>query len=445
MRTCAGLWPRFKSTATNNPWKTVPDTCIMPKNNKNEQLKGPSMDTPDRERVAHFTQPVRQILIMFIILAVVMVGGYFIYPRVAGVFLANPFLNGLILAVFVAGVLACFWQVIQLVSSVSWIESFAQGQEGQEEFRAPRLLASLAALLRSRGARMQISSSSSGTILDSVATRMDEARDITRYIVNLLIFLGLLGTFYGLATTIPGVVETIQSLRVDEGESAADVFSNLLGGLESQLDGMGTAFASSLLGLAGSLVVGLLELFAGHGQNRFYRELEEWLSTITRVSFSSGEGEGGGFDQGVVATVLDHMVEQIDSLQGLFIQAEEGRKATSERIDGLSERLSRLTDRLDSAADPTPALNTVAAGQSELITLMREKAAADEDIDPESRMRLRSIDVQLLKILEEMAAGREDSVAALRSEIGEVTRTLQRISGDRGGNAARGARPRRGE
>lgn len=387
------------------------------------------MDTPDRERVAQFTQPVRQIATMFVLLGIVLVLGYMIYPSVSSVFLANPYLNGVILGVFFVGVLACFWQVIQLVSSVSWIESFAKGREGHEDFRAPRLLASLAALLRTRGARMQISSASSGTILDSVATRMDEARDITRYIVNLLIFLGLLGTFYGLATTIPGVVETIKSLRVEEGQSAADVFSNLLGGLESQLDGMGTAFASSLLGLAGSLVVGLLELFAGHGQNRFYRELEEWLSTITRVSFSSGEGEGGGFDQGVVATVLDHMVEQIDSLQGLFIQSEEGRKATTDRIDALSERVMRLTERIDATVDPTDALNRVAQGQAELISLLHAQAQENEDIDPESRMRLRSIDVQLLKILEEMAAGREDSVAALRSEINEVTRTLQRISG----------------
>ncbi len=400
------------------------------------------MDTPDRERVAQFTQPVRQILTMFVILGLVMAGGYVLYPRVASVFLANPYLNGVILAVFVVGVLACFWQVIQLISSVSWIESFAQGREGHEEFRAPRLLASLAALLRSRGARMQISSSSSQTILDSVATRMDEARDITRYIVNLLIFLGLLGTFYGLATTIPGVVETIKSLRVEEGQSAVDVFSNLLGGLESQLDGMGTAFASSLLGLAGSLVVGLLELFAGHGQNRFYRELEEWLSAITRVSFSSGEGEAGGFDQGVVATVLDHMVEQIDSLQGLFIQAEEGRKATTERLDALSERVMRLTERLDTAADSNDALNRVAHGQAELLTLMRGKAEEDEDIDPESRMRLRSIDVQLLKILEEMAAGREDSVAALRSEISEVTKTLRRLGGERRPSNIRDRKPK---
>ena len=386
------------------------------------------MDTPDRERGVQFTQPVRQILLMLIILALIGFGAYLIYPAVSSVFLANPFLNGIILGVFVLGVFACFWQVFQLITSVSWIEKFARGR-GADESSAPRLLASLAALLRSRGARMQISASSSKTILDSVGTRMDESRDITRYIINLLIFLGLLGTFYGLATTIPGIVETIRSLNVQEGQSSQDVFSNLIGGLESQLAGMGTAFASSLLGLAGSLVVGLLELFAGHGQNRFYREMEEWLSTITRVGFSSGEdGAGGGFDQSVVATVLDHMVEQIDSLQGLFLQGETSRANTDERVLNMTKAVNRLTDRLDTAIDPTDALNRVAEGQEKLLAYMIQEKTNEEGIDPESRMRLRSIDVQLLKLLDELKDGRAASVSQISAELGQVTHALRQLT-----------------
>ena len=123
-----------------------------------------------------------------------------------------------------------------------------------------------------------------------MATRIDEDQEITRYLSNTLIFLGLLGTFYGLATTVPALVETIRGLTPQEGESGADIFVRLQEGLESQLGGMGTAFSSSLLGLAGSLAVGLLELFAGHGQNRFYREMEEWLSGMTRVGMADGEG-----------------------------------------------------------------------------------------------------------------------------------------------------------
>ncbi|MEP3346883.1 MAG: biopolymer transporter ExbB [Litoreibacter sp.] len=389
------------------------------------------MDTlAEREHAPQFTQPVRQIMVMLIILGLVVFGGYLIYPAVSSVFLSSPYLNGVILAVFFVGVLACYWQVLQLISSVSWIESFAQDRADHDEFRAPRLLASLAGLLRSRGARMQISSGSSRTILDSVATRMDEARDITRYIVNLLIFLGLLGTFYGLATTIPGVVDTIRSLNVEEGESGAKVFGELMNGLESQLAGMGTAFASSLLGLAGSLVVGLLELFAGHGQNRFYREMEEWLSTITRVGFSAGEGESsGGFDQGVVATVLDHMVEQIDSLQGLFVQGEAGRVASAEKLDGLTSSLQTLTNRLDMSIDPTEALNRVADGQERLLAKLSEKV--DDDIDPESRMRLRSIDVQLLKVLEEMSAGRQESMSQMHGDLAQVTQAVRQLTRER--------------
>jgi len=291
---------------------------------------------------------------------------------------------------------------------------FARGR-GADEHSAPRLLASLAALLRSRGARMQISSSSSKTILDSVGTRMDESRDITRYIINLLIFLGLLGTFYGLATTIPGIVDTIRSLNVQEGQSSQDVFSNLIGGLESQLAGMGTAFASSLLGLAGSLVVGLLELFAGHGQNRFYREMEE-------------DGAGGGFDQSVVATVLDHMVEQIDSLQGLFLQGETSRAATDERVLNMTKAVNRLTDRLDTAIDPTDALNRVAEGQEKLLAYLIQEKTNEDGIDPESRMRLRSIDVQLLKLLDEMQDGRAATVSQISADLGQVTHALRQLT-----------------
>ncbi|MGD9861775.1 MAG: biopolymer transporter ExbB, partial [Pseudodonghicola sp.] len=235
----------------------------------------------DREARPHFSQPVRQIMFMLIASGLAGFGAFVALPSVLPVFLANLYLNGFIAVVFAIGVLACFWQVTQLIGSVRWIERFVAGEAG--DMRPPQLLAPLASLLRSRGARMQLSSTSSRSILDSVAQRIDEEREITRYIANLLIFLGLLGTFYGLATTVPAVVDTIRSLAPREGEEGVAIFNRLMTGLEAQLGGMGVAFSSSLLGLAGSLLVGLLELFAGHGQNRFYRELEEWLSSITRL------------------------------------------------------------------------------------------------------------------------------------------------------------------
>lgn len=261
------------------------------------------MDQPDIEAEPQFSQPVRQVLMMLLVLGLTGFGAFVALPRVLPVFQTNPYLNGFIAFVFVIGVLACFWQVWQLIQSVRWLEDFARKRDSGLQIQAPLLLAPLATLLRSRGKRMQINTTSTRSILDSVATRIDEAREITRYIVNLLIFLGLLGTFYGLATTVPALVDTIRGLAPEDGETGTEVFSRLMSGLDTQLSGMGVAFASSLLGLAGSLVVGLLELFAGHGQNRFYRELEEWLSSITKLGFSSGDSESGG-DMGTAASSL---------------------------------------------------------------------------------------------------------------------------------------------
>ncbi|MBC7142038.1 MAG: biopolymer transporter ExbB, partial [Rhodobacteraceae bacterium] len=366
------------------------------------------MDKPMREAEPFFAQPVRQVTMMLLVSALVGAGAYVAYGPIVSIFIANPWLNGLILGVFVLGVLTCFWQVGQLMRSVSWIEGFAAHRPGHEITIAPRLLAPLAALLRSRGPRAgQISNSSARSILESVATRIDEARDITRYLASLLIFLGLLGTFYGLAITVPAVVDTIRALAPQEGESSAQVFDKLMGGLEKQLGGMGTAFSSSLLGLAGSLVVGLLELFAGHGQNRFYRELEEWLTSFTRLSFTSGEGEGA-FDQEAVAGVLDHMAGQVETLQGILERTDAGRAAVNERLEAVASSVSALTARLETETGSNAQLSRIADGQDRLVALI-EKNSQDIRIDggdAESRMRLRSIDVQMLKLLEEVAAGR---------------------------------------
>ena len=366
----------------------------------------------ERERRPQFSQPVRQVVMMLIALALAGAGAVMALPRVMPVFEANPYLNGFIAFVFVIGVLATFWQVLQLINSVRWIERFA-AEITTDEDRAPSMLAPLASLLRSRGARMQLGSSSTRSILDSVAERIDEAREITRYIVNLLIFLGLLGTFYGLATTVPAVVDTIRSLAPQEGEEGIAVFNRLMTGLEAQLGGMGVAFASSLLGLAGSLIVGLLELFAGHGQNRFYRELEEWLSSFTRVSFSSGE-EGVG-DSNLVAGVLDTMAEQMDALQAMFVQTAESRAEVDGKLSRLVDTIDDMNRRQDDVSSISGALERVALGQETLTELMR--AHGDVGIDAESRMRLRSIDVQMLRILEELSAGRQESLAELRKDI----------------------------
>ena len=390
------------------------------------------MDQPDRTVEPHFSKPTFQILQMLVVLGLVTAVGYVALPQVLPVFTANPELNGFIFFVFVLGVAATFGQVLSLFRSVRWIEGFAGLREGHDANNPPTLLAPLASLLRERGAHGQISSASASSILDSVATRVDEGREITRYIVNLLIFLGLLGTFYGLATTVPAVVDTIKSLDLGSGESSIDVVSRLMDGLESQLGGMGVAFASSLLGLAGSLVVGLLELFASHGQNRFYRELEEWLSSITRVGFSAGESEGG--DMSVLGAAFEHMSGQLEQLRQTMAVSGAGQGGGD--TAALSEAMHRMADRLDAQDTATQALLRIAEGQERLIAQLSDGGGLDGGMDAESRMRLRSIDVQMLRILEEISAGRQESMTELRTELNGIARALRRIGKAAEGEAA---------
>ncbi|TQS73367.1 biopolymer transporter ExbB [Rhodobacteraceae bacterium] len=384
---------------------------------------------PKTKLTPQFSQPVRQSLMMLIVLGLVGTGGVFAYARIYPIFLANPWLNGVIAGAFVFGVLACFWQVLQLMKAVSWLESFAADRPGRPDHRAPSMLAPLAALLGTRQ-RNRIANTASRSILESVASRIDEGRDITRYISGLLIFLGLLGTFYGLATTVPAVVDTIRALAPQEGESGLSVFDNLMSGLESQLGGMGTAFSSSLLGLAGSLVVGLLELFVTHGQNRFYRELEEWLSSITRLSFAAGDGEG---EASAVAEILDHMAEQMEKLQQMFAAAETSRRQVDGSLGQMAYALETLTDRLgqevSSRAAQSEALSRMAAGQEGLVEALDTVAAyygSDQTMQNETelRQRMRSIDEQMSRMLEEVSAGRQETMAELRNDFAAMTRAI---------------------
>ena len=390
------------------------------------------MQRPETEPGTTFSQPIRALTTMLVVCILVAAGAWLIHGMVFNIIRTNPLLNGLIALVFLLGVATCFWQVLILAQSVSWIENFVRQAPGAAAAAPPRLLAPLASLLRSRGAmKMTISSSSGRSILESVAQRIDEARDITRYLINLLVFLGLLGTFWGLATTVPAVVETIRSLAPQEGESGLDIFGKLMGGLESQLGGMGTAFSSSLLGLAGSLVVGLLELFAGHGQNRFYRELEEWMSSITRIGLGA-DSDGDG-DQSAVAQVLDYMTGQMESLQDLYLRSDVARTGMDERLGALAAAVDRLAARAEAeqaqatqqAASLATVMTRLAEGQERLIAAM---GTAESGVDVEARMRLRSIDTQLLRILEEMSAGRQEAVADLRADMAGLTAAIRYLN-----------------
>ena len=378
----------------------------------------------EQEVELHFSQPIRQVLLMLSVLALTSAGTVVAAPRVLAVFTANLWLNGFILFVFFVGVISCFVQVVQLIKSVRWIEEFVNKPD-KGSAKAPQLLAPLATLLRSRGASIQISSSSSQSILESVSTRVEEAREITRYIVNLLIFLGLLGTFYGLATTVPALVETIRSLAPQEGETGFEVFTRLMSGLEGQLSGMGVAFASSLLGLAGSLVVGLLELFAGQAQNRFYRELEEWLSTITSFNVTVDEGNSST-DNTILLGIFERLGDQIELMERFLNKDQSTMAPTDREFAILQDKFVKVMDENKSNLENL--IDNFTKSQKKLLDFLKSKESVEGGIDAESRMRLRSIDVQMLHISEEIAVGRQEAIKAIREEIANLADSLQSTS-----------------
>ena len=221
-------------------------------------------------------------MLVFLILAAFVVA--ILAHQVREAFLTNPGLNGVILAVLAIGIAHAFRQVMRLYPEVTWVNEFRISDPGLAHTRRePTLLAPMATMLRDRRGTLSLSTTSMRTIMDSIGSRLDEARDTGRYMTGLLVFLGLLGTFWGLLDTITAVGKAITELDTKGGESAR-MFEELKTGLAAPLRGMGTAFSASLLGLAGSLILGFLDLQASHSHNRFYNELEEWLSGITELA-----------------------------------------------------------------------------------------------------------------------------------------------------------------
>ena len=383
-----------------------------------------------------FSQPTRQTALMIFVLLCVFFIAYLLFPAVAPIFLSSPYLNGVIIGVFILGVLACFWQVFILVSSVYWIEGFVSERPGHEIAKPPRILAPLEALLRDKQSRRNINPLSARSILDSVATRLDEVRDITRYIINLLIFLGLLGTFYGLATTVPAVVETIKSLAPKEGQTGLEVFEGLMVGLESQLGGMGTAFASSLLGLAGSLVVGLLELFAGHGQNRFYMELEEWLSSISKIGQSFYETENPNVPISSSESVINSFENKLNHLIELLENNGNQSFNNQIQINELTKSIEKLilnekevsNSSYDNGVYNQTDLNTLINNQDNLVNLIRNFVEIEKNSENEFRSRVRNMDVQLAKIFNELKTGRQDNLSELREDFTILSNAIIRLS-----------------
>lgn len=273
------------------------------------------------------------ILSMVIFLIIVAFLAAVLMRQIHTFFVTNPGLNGLILFVLLVGVLLAFGQVLRLLPEIRWVNSFRDG-EHDGATRPPVLLAPMRALIGRRQS-MALTTASMRSILDSIATRLDESRDISRYLIGLLVFLGLLGTFWGLLETVGSIGKTIQSLDPGSG-STTDVLDSLKAGLQAPLSGMGTAFSSSLFGLSGSLILGFLDLQAGRAQNRFYTELENWLSSVTDLNSDlTPEDNMGG---------MRNLAEHVQNLQG----GEASSQRTSAALANLAEGIQGLVKSMRS-------------------------------------------------------------------------------------------------
>ncbi len=227
------------------------------------------------------TRPIKTILWMSIFTVVIAVGAVLLSDTLHHAYSSNVIFNSIILGVLIIAIAINFRQVLQLYPEIEWIEAYQGNALGLSSSR-PKLLSSMARMLEGKE-DMAMSTTSMHTILDSIRGRLEDSRDLSRYLIGVLVFLGLLGTFWGLMATVSAVGSLISEMSVEANNGAA-IFENLKTSLSEPLAGMGVAFSSSLFGLSGSLIVGFLDLQAGHSQNRFVNELEEWLSSSTRIS-----------------------------------------------------------------------------------------------------------------------------------------------------------------
>ena len=369
------------------------------------------------------TSPQRFItrMALFLVLAALVVAEA--YDVVFRIFMYNPFLNGLILGVLLVGIVYIFRRAFSLKPEIRWIEAFRTQQPGFSLQAAPRLLAPVAGVLgeQERRGRVRLQAMSVRYLLDSVSARLDESRDIARYLIGLLIFLGLLGTFWGLLQTINSVSTVISGLSVGEGDIVT-LFDDLKAGLAAPMAGMGTAFSSSLLGLAGSLILGFLDLQANQAQNSFYNEMEEWLSSLTRLGGAEPLHAGGDVNvPAYVQALLEQTAENLESLQRAVARSEENQSSIHSGLIALTERLSALGDQI---ATEQALLGRLIGSQEELRPIVARLVEGDSGIDEATRNHIRNMDVYLARLLDESVQGRSQMTHELRSEIKMVARTI---------------------
>ncbi|MBV8406929.1 MAG: flagellar motor protein MotA [Alphaproteobacteria bacterium] len=368
------------------------------------------------------SSPLPYLIRMLLFLVAVAVLAWVLLTDLLRVFLHTPILDGVILGVLVIGIFFVMRQVIALWPEVTWMRRFQHREEGAPplETHSIDLLAPLGVMLGERRGDLRLSPTATRALLDGIATRLDERRELTRYLIGLLIFLGLLGTFWGLLETIGAVADAIAGLQVSSSD-ATQMFAQLKSSIEGPLKGMSTAFGASLFGLSGSLVLGFLELQASQAQGRFHTELEEWLAGATRLS-SGVHIEG---EQGVPAYVealLERTADGLDDLTRTLRRAEETREATASANAVLAERFSALAEAM--------------RGQQALLARMAEQSidlrsaleriadrAAGGDRE-EIAAHQRNVEIHLARLVEETARSRTALADELRGEFRLLARTI---------------------
>jgi hypothetical protein len=358
-----------------------------------------------------------------------------LWDRILAAFWHNAPLNSFILAVLAVGIIYLFWQVIRLNADISWIENFRTGGHRLSTAQ-PKLLAPMAAMLKDKsGGKLSLSAMATRTLLDGIGARQDESREISRYLGSLLIFLGLLGTFWGLLGTINAVATAISEMKVSSSGDPASMFESLKQSLEGPLNGMGVAFSASLFGLSGSLLLGYLDLQAGQAQNRFFNELEDWLSGQTKIG---GGGPLMDSEQPVPAYIqalLEQTAESLGELQRTISRSEDNRHQSAAGFKMLADQLMALTDQLRSEQT---FLQRLADTQNETRMFLQRlgdaAAGGGFGIDANSRNHLRNIDALLNRLADDVAQGRTIAVQDLRSEIKVLTRTIAVAAGLERGN-----------
>ncbi len=376
------------------------------------------------------TRPRRYLVRMGLFLGAVIAAAAMLAEPLADAFLANAPLNGLIIGALLLGIIYNFRQVLMLGPEVDWIVHFrADGSFAAARARPPKLLAPMATMIGERKGRLSLSTMAMRSLLDGIFSRLDESRDLSRYTIGLLIFLGLLGTFWGLLQTIGSIADVIGGLSL-EGSDLADVFGDLKRGLEAPLAGMGTAFSSSLFGLGGSLVLGFLDLQAGQAMNRFYNDLEEWLSGVTRLSSGALSGDGEQSVPAYVQALLEQTAESLDGVQRALSRGEENRAAVGSHLMALAEQIGTLTDQMRTEQH---LMMRLAEGQVELKPILARLADAVDrptapGMDDATRIHIRNLDLYAARIVEDMSAGRDEIIQQVRNEVRLLARTIAALA-----------------